>query len=291
MNILDYPLSFATPRRLTHTSFWRQHIPFAMFLVQLLEPEIVVELGTHYGDSYCAFCQAVSEIGLNTACYAVDTWQGDPHVGDYKSDVIEDLRSHHDKLYSSFSTLVQSTFDEALSHFGDGTIDLLHIDGYHTYEAVLHDFECWKPKLSSKGVVLFHDINVRERDFGVWKLWQEVKEEYPYFEFFHGHGLGLLAVGKEQRPAFREWLKETREHAMAMRSFFFSLGERLDLLLRKAEFEEGERPLREELKGKDQQVAHLRAENARLRAFYDAVRATWAYRVYRLFLVPFKSGY
>lgn len=127
-NPLDHPILLAQPRRLTAFSAWHEHIPAAMLLVDLLRPETFVELGTHYGDSYCAFCQAVQELRLGTQCYAVDTWQGDPQTGFYGPEVLADLRLRHDPLYGNFSVLVQSTFDEALAHFGDGTIDLLHID-------------------------------------------------------------------------------------------------------------------------------------------------------------------
>ena len=58
-NPLDHPIIFASPRRLTPISAWHEHIPFAMFLVEIIKPRTIVELGTHYGDSYCAFCQAV----------------------------------------------------------------------------------------------------------------------------------------------------------------------------------------------------------------------------------------
>ena len=227
LNPLDHPIAFSLPRRLTGYSAWHQHIPFAMFLIDLLKPRVVVELGAHYGDSYCAFCQAVHELDLAARCYAVDTWEGDLHAGFYGPEVLTSLREHHDPLYGSFSSLVKTTFDDALRHFSDDTIDLLHIDGYHTYEAVKHDFESWLPKMSARGVVLFHDIDVRERDFGVWKLWEEITEKHLYFEFVHGHGLGVLAVGKDFPTAFQEFLEASLEDAANIRRFFFQLGQRL----------------------------------------------------------------
>jgi GT2 family glycosyltransferase/predicted O-methyltransferase YrrM len=206
---------------------WRQHVPFAMLLVDLVRPRTLVELGVHYGDSYCSFCQAVAELRLATACYGVDTWKGDPHASYYGPEVLADLAAHHNSLYGGFSHLMQSTFDEALKHFGDGTIDILHIDGYHTYEAVKHDFEAWLPKMSPRGVVLLHDINEKQRDFGAWKVWDEIKVRYPHFEFMHCHGLGILAAGQEP-PEELSWLfGATDKRVAAIRDFFFCLGERL----------------------------------------------------------------
>ncbi len=227
LNPLDHELLAAPPARLTPHSEWQEHIPFAFVLVDLARPRVLVELGTQAGDSYCAFCQAVQALELDTRCHAVDTWVGDEHAGFYGAEILDDLRAHHDPRYGDFSTLIQGTFDDALVHFEDGSIDLLHIDGAHTYEAVKHDWETWRPKLSSRGVALFHDINERHSDFGVWKLWSEVKTEGPHFELRHGHGLGVLAVGADVPEAVLRLCAAPEDEAARIRALFHRLGRAL----------------------------------------------------------------
>jgi hypothetical protein len=178
-------------------SAWIEHAPFAFWLTQQFQPQTFVELGAHRGYSYFSVCQAVKRLALNTKCYAVDTWAGDDHAGFYGNEVFDEVKAHHDPRYTKFSELMRMTFDEAVEHFQDGTVDLLHIDGRHFYEDVSHDFNTWKAKLSNRGVVLFHDTNVRNSTFGVYRFWEELKDQYPQFEFLHGHGLGVLGVGKD----------------------------------------------------------------------------------------------
>jgi GT2 family glycosyltransferase/glycosyltransferase involved in cell wall biosynthesis len=185
-------------------SAWYGHIPFAYWITKTLRPHRLVELGTHHGVSYAAFCDAVCRAHLDTRCFAVDTWQGDEHAGTYGEEVYKNLKAFHDSRFAAFSELVRATFDQARDYFQDGSIDLLHIDGCHSYDAVRHDFDNWRPKLSSKAVVLLHDTNVHERNFGVWRLWSELQQIYAGFEFLHEHGLGVVAVGNEVPDAMRE---------------------------------------------------------------------------------------
>ncbi|RKH36261.1 glycosyltransferase [Corallococcus praedator] len=231
LNPLDHPLSLTVPKRLLASSAWVEHVPFAMFIIDLARPRTFVELGTHSGVSYCAFCQAVDTLKLETKCHAVDTWKGDAQAGFYGSDVLADLRAHHDPLYGGFSRLNAMTFSEAAGAFADGSIDLLHIDGCHTYEQVRADFEQWLPKMSRSGVILFHDTNVRERNFGVWRLWEELRGRHPSFEFDHGHGLGVLAVGPDQPEGVRALVEARGEEAARLKAAFFALGSRLSLQL------------------------------------------------------------
>jgi hypothetical protein len=221
----DNSICYARPGRLA-LSAWTEHVPFAMYLVDLLRPASIVELGTRNGVSYSAFCQAVQQLKLASSCMAVDSWRGDAHTGAYGLTVLSELRLYHDPLYGAFSRLNQSTFDEAAAGVPNTSVDLLHIDGFHTYEAASHDYETWLPKVSSRGVVLFHDIAEHGRGFGVWKLWDELTSRHPSFAFSHGHGLGILGVGPDLSGPVADLFNLSGAEAAEVRRFFHEQGRR-----------------------------------------------------------------
>ena len=64
---------FATASRIGVESAWFGHTPFAYWLVATLRPRLLVELGTHNGASYAAFCDAVLTNGLPTRSVASRT--------------------------------------------------------------------------------------------------------------------------------------------------------------------------------------------------------------------------
>jgi glycosyltransferase involved in cell wall biosynthesis/predicted O-methyltransferase YrrM len=175
-------------------SAWSELVPALYAMFSFFKPRRYVELGSHYGMSYFAACQAAQHLDLASECIAVDSWVGDIHAGYHSTEVFDSFKSTIASKYPS-QFYIKGFFSEALKSFEDGSVDLLHIDGYHTYEAVKDDFETWQPKMSNNGVVIFHDINVFERGFGVWRYWKELTERYPNFHLSHMHGLGILYVG------------------------------------------------------------------------------------------------
>ena len=177
----ELPLLYQ-PQHETQYSAWKGHRGFAQRLIKALQPEVLVELGVHAGDSYFTMVEAMS----GGTAYGVDTWSGDKHAGFY-DDGIWNMVQSVNKQYPN-SKLLRMPFDQAVGAVDE--INLLHIDGLHTYEAVKHDFETWEPKVAD--VIMLHDICVPENpDFGVWRLWEEIKNDMC-FEFHHCHGLAVL---------------------------------------------------------------------------------------------------
>lgn len=225
-DIDQYSLFLQRPLRLKSPIAWVKHIPFAYFAMEILKPKIFVELGVHTGNSYSAFCQAVSILKTKTACYGVDTWKGDEHAQFYDDSIFNELNEYNSIHYSEFSSLIRGTFDDALQYFSNNSIDLLHIDGFHTYEAVKHDFETWLPKMSNQGVILMHDTCVRANNFGVWKFFEELKQNFPTIEFLHGHGLGVVLVGNNIDKNFLRFVEAVRENDFYL-TFFAKLGDKI----------------------------------------------------------------
>ena len=179
--------------RPNHESFvqaWWGHRGFAQRLARALRPNTFAELGVHAGDSYFAFVEAFDVFEVECNSYAVDLWEGDEHSGVYDNSIYDSVQNVNSK-YSSKSNLLKMTFEQAADIVLN--IDLLHIDGLHTYDAVKNDYETWNNKVND--MIIFHDINVPwNPEFGVWKLWDEIKKNSSFqcYEFMHCFGLAVL---------------------------------------------------------------------------------------------------
>jgi hypothetical protein len=220
------PHVLAMPERLVDSA-WLGHVPFAAWLVSAHRPALTVELGVHNGASLCAMIQASKAIGHHADFVGIDHWMGDEHAGQYGGDVFWNLMAFHEERHRDLSRLLRCTFDQGLDHVRDGSVDLIHIDGFHSYEAVRHDYESWRPKMGPRGVMIFHDTSERQEGFGVWRFWDEVAAEFPSFAFSHSHGLGVLYVGTDPVPAWMAALAEAQRTSEGdgIRAYFNALGD------------------------------------------------------------------
>ena len=118
------------------------------------------------------------------------------------------INSNEDKrLFIRGSSHSEGTHSQLSSLLKKKKIDLLFIDGDHSYEGVKKDFELYKSSVSKNGIIAFHDIvpdsfsrtGVKTSSYvgEVPKFWNEIKKKYDYEEFIEsedqdGCGIGVI---------------------------------------------------------------------------------------------------
>jgi hypothetical protein len=274
------PASYWLPEHIV-TSAWLTHAPFAFWLVDVLRPRSIVELGTHHGFSCFVFAEAVRRLSLETTIDALDSWEGDDHAGHYGEEVYQSVRRVVDSDYPEIVRLIRGYFDQSRAQVPDASVDLLHIDGRHGYDDVRSDYLVWRSAVRDRGLVLFHDIAEHQEGFGVWKLWEELSAQHPSFAFDHGHGLGLLAIGDIPDERIAALMSADEATAARIRSDYVQRGE---VVARQSEFE----AMPAEIDSLHETVDVLTAEIDRLRSIerenrdlVEAIHASTSWRVTR----------
>ncbi len=76
-------------------------------------------------------------------------------------------------------------------------IDVLFIDGDHTYKGVKKDYENFSPFVRKGGLIAFHDIveHPNELKCEVDRFWNEIKENCEYREFISEKGKKWAGIG------------------------------------------------------------------------------------------------
>jgi len=133
----------------------------------------IVEIGSYLGASSCFLAAAAKETGAHLYC--VDTWQNDA-MSEGSRDTFDEFLENTRSL-KGWITPLRGRSTEVASIFSK-PIDLLFIDGDHSYEAVRSDLDVWLPKVKDGGVVVFHDYGwaagVRQ---AVWELVCPIQSE------------------------------------------------------------------------------------------------------------------
>lgn len=164
-------------------SAWTGHYEFAQWLVERKKPETIVDLGVDY--AFSTFTFALPNIGT---VYGVDLFQGDIHAGNRNTENL--VLEMCGQLKLDNVVIINSDFNE-LAKTWDKPIDILHIDGYHTYDAVKNDYETWSKFVKEDGVILLHDTEVMGEGFGVGKFFSEIN--IPKTNFKQSSGLGVVS--------------------------------------------------------------------------------------------------
>jgi predicted O-methyltransferase YrrM len=142
----------------------------------LKEKEIkkVLEIGSANGGTAVYFANMMGDNGV---VYSVDIAPADKcYKGtEFEKQIIEMLGDSHDQTFK------QEVYDKV------GKVDMLFIDGDHSYEGVKDDFNSFSHLVRDNGFIVLHDIvdseYHRERGCFVATLWNEIKNEYKTFEF------------------------------------------------------------------------------------------------------------
>lgn len=88
-----------------------------------------------------------------------------------------------------------ATVDRVRRLLDDRALDLLFIDGDHSYEGVRRDYELWAPLVRPGGVIAFHDIRPGPGSADVHKFWAELQGDKAEIVADPGqasYGIGLL---------------------------------------------------------------------------------------------------
>jgi predicted O-methyltransferase YrrM len=97
--------------------------------------------------------------------------------------------------------------DRVQQALGPDRLDVLFVDGDHSYEGCRRDLELYWPLVQPGGLVVLHDIvpGPSQRVGGVPRVWQEIKDAYPFQELVEdwhqgGFGIGLIWPAGDPPP-------------------------------------------------------------------------------------------
>jgi predicted O-methyltransferase YrrM len=120
---------------------------------------VLLEVGSYLGASACFLAAATKEQGGKARVYCVDTWQNQG-MSEGPRDTWEEF---HRNIRPFASCIIPLRGDsETVARGFDRTIDLLFLDGDHSYEACSRDVRGWLPRLKKRGTVVFHDYGWAE---------------------------------------------------------------------------------------------------------------------------------
>jgi predicted O-methyltransferase YrrM len=146
--------------------------------------EVVLEIGTGRGGTLWLW----SHLEGNKCVISIDLWGGAFGGGPSEDDMarIENWVDREKETYvNNRDSHKTETLEEVKEALAGRQLDILFIDGDHTYEGCRQDFEMYSPLVKPGGVIVFHDIleHPTELNCHVDKVWTELTPKYEAHEF------------------------------------------------------------------------------------------------------------
>jgi predicted O-methyltransferase YrrM len=166
-------------------------------IVERLKPRTVLEIGTSKGGTLFLWARLAT---ADAHIISIDLPGGENEWAypRWKEPFYKTFASKKQKIDlvrgDSHSARV---FDEFRKALGDEKIDLLFIDGDHSYEGVKKDYQLYSPFVRTGGIVAFHDIAVHPAITGseVHLFWDELSQGKDAKEFIENKDQGWAGIG------------------------------------------------------------------------------------------------
>jgi cephalosporin hydroxylase len=171
-------------------------------LVQEANPARIMEIGTAKGATLLPWCRIASKQVIS-----VDL-EGGIHGGGYppiKQGLYREFTNGRPEVRLDLfqeNSQIMATRQKVEAVLGGEKLDVLFIDGDHSYIGVKADFDLWSPLVRPGGIVLFHDIlpHTKVAHCEVDRLWGELKQRYRHQEFIHDPAQGWAGIGSLFMP-------------------------------------------------------------------------------------------
>lgn len=137
-------------------------IPERIQLFKLaIKQENIAEIGSYIGASACCFGAAVKASGTGKII-CIDTWNNDA-MSEGSRDTWKEFQNNT-REYKNFVVPVRGFSTDVLHSVREITqrLDVLFIDGDHSYAGVKADWDAYKSFLKEGSVVIFHDFGWAE---------------------------------------------------------------------------------------------------------------------------------
>jgi predicted O-methyltransferase YrrM len=170
-------------------------------LVQNLCPKALLEIGTRNGGTFFVMCRLADP---KARVISIDL-PGGRFGGGYeffRMPILRRMRKSEQRLHLLRADSHKPETQLALANTLQGSqLDLLFIDGDHTYDGVKRDFEMYSEFVKPGGMIAFHDIvHGKEELVGeVRRFWNEIKGGYRHLEIVEDRcqpwgGIGVLFI-------------------------------------------------------------------------------------------------